>query len=162
MAFECVPPTDEQRRAANIQLYKHIATQDSADERIELVLRDATVFIHDARKANHTVYVHCKAGKSRSATVVIAYLMLYHGYSFDAAWSHVKAMRPAVAPNIGFFGLLRELNGKTLSALTPSSGSVLPTPASAGSGNSLHLSALGNANDASIRNESRSSHHAMP
>ncbi|KAI9164424.1 hypothetical protein H9P43_008275 [Blastocladiella emersonii ATCC 22665] len=128
MAFECVPPAAADRPA----VYKQIATQDSADEKIELVLKEATAFIDEAREQNLTVYVHCKAGKSRSATVVMAYLMIYHGFSFDQAWSHVRTQRPAVAPNIGFFSVLKELGQKPLSAVAAG----LATPSTAGSSGS--------------------------
>ncbi|KAJ3373349.1 hypothetical protein GGF31_000782 [Allomyces arbusculus] len=106
MAAEVPPPV-----AHAMPMYKHFPCLDSADEKIELVLKDATAFIDQARAKNLNVYVHCKAGKSRSATAVMAYLIMHQGYSFDRAWAHVKEKRPAVAPNIGFFSVLREIGG---------------------------------------------------
>ncbi|KNE70856.1 hypothetical protein AMAG_14962 [Allomyces macrogynus ATCC 38327] len=106
MAAEVPPPA-----AHAMPMYKHFPCLDSADEKIELVLKDATAFIDQARARNLNVYVHCKAGKSRSATAVMAYLIMHQGYSFDRAWAHVKEKRPAVAPNIGFFSVLREIGG---------------------------------------------------
>ncbi|KNE57111.1 hypothetical protein AMAG_02861 [Allomyces macrogynus ATCC 38327] len=106
MAAEVPPPA-----AHAMPMYKHFPCLDSADEKIELVLKDATAFIDQARAKNLNVYVHCKAGKSRSATAVMAYLIMHQGYSFDRAWAHVKEKRPAVAPNIGFFSVLREIGG---------------------------------------------------
>ena len=48
------------------------------------------------------VFVHCFAGVSRSATIVIAYLMKEHGLSFSAAFKFVKNKRCFINPNEGF------------------------------------------------------------
>lgn len=47
------------------------------DFNIELLIK-AVKKIHDEIESGHTVLVHCKAGLSRSATVVLLYLYLYH------------------------------------------------------------------------------------
>ncbi len=38
-------------------------------------LRNGVEFINDYRDTDKTVYVHCKAGRTRSATLVGCYLM---------------------------------------------------------------------------------------
>lgn len=43
--------------------------------------------------------MHCAAGISRSASVVIAYLMAHGSLSLEDARSAVKASRPAINPN---------------------------------------------------------------
>ncbi|RKO91466.1 protein-tyrosine phosphatase-like protein, partial [Blyttiomyces helicus] len=48
------------------------------------------------------VLVHCKAGRSRSATAVIAYLVAHEKLTLRAAYELVKRARPGVSPNIGF------------------------------------------------------------
>merc|ERR1719203_593344 len=53
------------------------------------------------------VFVHCMAGRSRSATVVIAYLMQAQRWSLRQALDHVKVRRPIVFPNVGFLQQLR-------------------------------------------------------
>jgi hypothetical protein len=47
------------------------------------------------------VLVHCAAGVSRSATVVLGYLMSRHEMNLSAAVDHLKAIRPWVCPNAG-------------------------------------------------------------
>ena len=42
--------------------------------------------------------VHCSAGMSRSATLVLAYLVRHVGMSLLDALSHTKARRPLVSP----------------------------------------------------------------
>ncbi|CAI5463513.1 unnamed protein product [Closterium sp. Yama58-4] len=54
------------------------------------------------------ILVHCVAGMSRSATVVIAYLMARKGISFQEAFAHVKRCRPIAQPNYGFMRQLEK------------------------------------------------------
>jgi atypical dual specificity phosphatase len=49
------------------------------------------------------VYVHCAAGRSRSATLVIAYMMKSRRMSLRDAIYAVRMARPMIKPNIGFF-----------------------------------------------------------
>ena len=53
-------------------------------------------------KGEEKVLVHCMAGASRSATIVIAYLMWTNKMKFDDALNFVKSKRPIVYPNDGF------------------------------------------------------------
>uniref|UniRef100_A0A1Q3FJ38 Phosphatidylglycerophosphatase and protein-tyrosine phosphatase 1 n=1 Tax=Culex tarsalis TaxID=7177 RepID=A0A1Q3FJ38_CULTA len=43
-----------------------------------------------------TVYVHCKAGRTRSATLVGCYLMMRNGWSPERAVQHMRECRPHV------------------------------------------------------------------
>ncbi|KAF2900375.1 hypothetical protein ILUMI_05798 [Ignelater luminosus] len=45
---------------------------------------------------NPTVYVHCKAGRTRSATLVGCYLMMRYGWSPEEAVQHMKSKRPHI------------------------------------------------------------------
>lgn len=53
------------------------------------------------------VLVHCMAGISRSASLVIAFLMYKHSWILSDALSFVKAKRPIVHPNPGFLTQLQ-------------------------------------------------------
>ena len=46
--------------------------------------------------------VHCRHGVSRSAAVVIAFLMRFDNMNYDVALSFTRERRPAVLPNLGF------------------------------------------------------------
>jgi hypothetical protein len=55
------------------------------------------------------VLVHCAGGVSRSATVVLGYLMARRGMTFADALGHLRGRRPIANPNAGFAAQLREL-----------------------------------------------------
>ena len=57
-------------------------------------------------EAGEQVLVHCHAGVSRSATVVLLYLMAVRGLHLGAALAHLRRARPVVAPNVGFMRTL--------------------------------------------------------
>lgn len=67
------------------------------DRDLDFYLDDATEFIAMHIKRG-CVLVHCGAGISRSAAVVVAYLCRYAGMSYAEALAFVKARRPQVAP----------------------------------------------------------------
>lgn len=46
--------------------------------------------------------MHCGAGASRSAALVIAYLMRSQRLTFQEALNYCKKKRPQVCPNLGF------------------------------------------------------------
>lgn len=64
--------------------------------------------------SNTPIFVHCKRGVSRSASIVLAYLMWKNKMSFDEAFNYLKQKRSVVLPNAGFVRQLREFE-KTLS-----------------------------------------------
>ena len=60
-------------------------------------------FIEESKK----IYIHCFAGMSRSATIVIAYLMWKNHLKFNDAFNFVKEKRKCIEPNNGFIIQLR-------------------------------------------------------
>eukprot|EP00008_Paramoeba_atlantica_P005094 CAMPEP_0201481686 /NCGR_PEP_ID=MMETSP0151_2-20130828/5955_1 /ASSEMBLY_ACC=CAM_ASM_000257 /TAXON_ID=200890 /ORGANISM="Paramoeba atlantica, Strain 621/1 / CCAP 1560/9" /LENGTH=115 /DNA_ID=CAMNT_0047864011 /DNA_START=217 /DNA_END=564 /DNA_ORIENTATION=- len=54
------------------------------------------------------VLVHCMKGKSRSASMVLAYLMRENGWSLKETLDYVQEKRPLVQPNEGFLEQLRQ------------------------------------------------------
>eukprot|EP00794_Sanderia_malayensis_P011261 gene11261-12441_t len=53
-------------------------------------------FIEDFKARNQSVYVHCKAGRGRSALIVVCYLMKEQNIGIDEAFSFVKSKRSHV------------------------------------------------------------------
>ena len=64
-------------------------------------LHEAADFIYHSTIKGHLL-VHCAAGRSRSATCLMAYYIKYRGLSFDSAFAFIKKKRPIICPNIGF------------------------------------------------------------
>lgn len=57
-------------------------------------LRQATRFIHDSIETGEVALVHCVQGISRSASVIVAYLMEYRQMSMEEAVSLVRQRHP--------------------------------------------------------------------
>ncbi|XP_030628312.1 dual specificity phosphatase DUPD1-like [Chanos chanos] len=60
-------------------------------------------------KPENKLLVHCVMGRSRSATLFLAYLMIYEKMTVVDAIEHVKAQR-CILPNRGFLKQLRSLD----------------------------------------------------
>jgi atypical dual specificity phosphatase len=58
--------------------------------------------------AGGRVLVHCMQGKSRSASIVLAYMMAVLGYRLEDALRVAVTARPIVEPNAGFMDQLRK------------------------------------------------------
>ncbi|XP_030631806.1 dual specificity phosphatase 28 [Chanos chanos] len=67
--------------------------------------RCADAIASEADRGGRSV-VYCKNGRSRSATICVAYLMKYQGLSLTEAFQTVKNARSVVEPNPGFWAQL--------------------------------------------------------
>jgi dual specificity phosphatase 12 len=77
---------------------KIIYVDDFFDVNIFQFFKECIEFIENADK----VFVHCSAGVSRSATIVIAYFMYKEKKSYYEAYFFVKNKRKFISPNGGF------------------------------------------------------------
>eukprot|EP00877_Chromochloris_zofingiensis_P003166 jgi/Chrzof1/12850/Cz07g09180.t1 len=82
-------------------VYGHVAIVDRYDTDLVYHLPAACTFIQQGQKQGK-VLVHCVHGQSRSAAVVIGYLMWRDGVSYHEAYHKVKLQRPRIQPNDGF------------------------------------------------------------
>ncbi|KAI0065061.1 phosphatases II [Artomyces pyxidatus] len=71
-------------------------------------LEDAVEYIDSALRRGQNVLVHCQQGVSRSAAIVIAYLIRKRGMSYDTATAFVLKRRPCIKPNSGFVRCLKD------------------------------------------------------
>ncbi|XP_012738238.2 dual specificity protein phosphatase 12 isoform X2 [Fundulus heteroclitus] len=113
------------RQALEAASVTHVLSVDSADPALLLppdgkllrkwidVLDEATsdllshmdaccVFIEEAVKGGGAALVHCQAGRSRSATIVTAYLMKRYQLGFTEAYNRLKGLKQDVQVNSGF------------------------------------------------------------
>lgn len=86
----------------------HLHIQDHETENIRALFSPACDFITSARDSKGRVLVHCMAGRSRSASVVLAYLMRHHQFPLNEAFFHAKKRRSLICPNWGFWQQLIE------------------------------------------------------
>ncbi|KAJ8355454.1 hypothetical protein SKAU_G00182480 [Synaphobranchus kaupii] len=104
--------------------YKRLPATDSNKQNLRQYFEEAFEFIEEAHQAGQGLLIHCQAGVSRSATIVIAYLMKHTWMTMTDAYKFVKARRPIISPNLNFMGQLLEFeedlnNGVTPRILTP-------------------------------------------
>jgi len=87
--------------------YLHIDIDDSDDAPILKFVDRANAFLDEGLRSSEHVLVHCNSGMSRSATLVIAFLMSRRGMSLADAYETTRSARPVILPNRGFFGALQ-------------------------------------------------------
>ena len=73
-----------------------IATRDYCFAPSMEAICQAVDFIHRNASLGKTTYVHCKAGRGRSTTVVICYLVQHKQMTPEAAYDYVRSIRPRV------------------------------------------------------------------
>ncbi|PRP79364.1 dual specificity protein phosphatase 12-like [Planoprotostelium fungivorum] len=92
----------------NDNLTQHIYSLPDVPSSNLLEIFDETSNIIDSAREKGAVLVHCMAGVSRSASVVVAYIMKTFRISRDEAIQLVRARRNQIYPNQGFMNQLKE------------------------------------------------------
>lgn len=107
-------PEDAPSRKLPIQRHDIYVLDDNFNDKTLLkmidILEETAQTIHTSLTSGRNVGVHCYMGVSRSATVILDYLLTYHmkdkGLNEACRW--LRKHRPVISPNIGFQQLLRE------------------------------------------------------
>ena len=87
--------------------YKSILVKDTRDSFLESHLEDAYQFI--VNSPDKQVIVHCYMGSSRSATIVLYYLMKKYNKTYEEALEFVRNKRSCVNLNKNFASELQKL-----------------------------------------------------
>ena len=87
--------------------YKKLLLNDHPKQDIAKHFVESIEFIHEAIASQKNILVHCLGGKSRSVTLVIAYVMLIKRLSFKKAFEYVKSQHHPANPNPGFIQQLK-------------------------------------------------------
>jgi len=95
----------------NIFEYRNlnIYDTDGAATEMAVALRPLVEYMKSCREKGKRIFVHCRAGVSRSATVVLAYLMSVRSIGLQQALRFVRKKRPCVLPNPGFSTVLESV-----------------------------------------------------
>jgi protein-tyrosine phosphatase len=80
-----------------------------ADEKTKKYFLEAASVLDRWVNEGKKVMVHCFAGMSRSTSVVITYFMVYKGWSFSIAHSHLKQRRFQTKIHPDFIPILKEI-----------------------------------------------------
>ncbi|KAJ0248684.1 Dual specificity protein phosphatase PHS1 [Hirschfeldia incana] len=92
--------------------YKNFSITDHEDSKIEGIFQEALDFINHGEETGGKILVHCFEGRSRSATVVLAYLMLRKNLTLLEAWSKLRKVHRRAQPNDGFARILVSIDKK--------------------------------------------------
>ena len=97
--------------------------RDSEEEDLYGHLPGLVEHIHGVIDGGGRIVVNCVAGVSRSASVCLAYKVLYEGLSLREAFDEVHKARPVVSPNVGFWQALvrweEEVRGENSVVMLP-------------------------------------------
>ena len=94
------PPNYKEEDKFNHKVFE---VEDCATQNIIQYFGECINFI----KENDKILVHCMAGASRSATIVIAYIMWEQKMSSQDALDFVSKKRSIICPNEGFIDQLK-------------------------------------------------------
>lgn len=122
MAVEC---DDTEATKLGLQVLS-FPLEDHSDQPIREYFERAISFIREGLEKENPepVLVHCRMGVSRSATIIIAYLMCFgtalqglqaRKLSYRQAFDWVKNRRPQISPNLGFILSLRAFEDPQIS-----------------------------------------------
>jgi hypothetical protein len=81
-------------------------TEDNTKPKWPLITSAGQFNVWKTRGTQQNILIHCREGVSRSATIVIAYLIATYGMSSGSAYFVVKASRGKVEPNVAFMNQL--------------------------------------------------------
>ncbi|WOO78923.1 Dual specificity protein phosphatase PPS1 [Vanrija pseudolonga] len=92
-------------RAGRIQVLDLADVRDDGNDPLRPVIARACEWMEQARAAGGSVLVHCRVGVSRSASIVMAYLMKYRRMGLMDAYLVTRARRlnVLIQPNLRFF-----------------------------------------------------------
>ena len=98
-----------------IQFYSFSEIKDSGDtinvdHFFNIAMPEIHQIINNCVLNKEPVLVHCHAGISRSASVVITWLMKHRNMTYEEAYIYVKERRPTIVPNQTFSDIMKKLN----------------------------------------------------
>jgi protein-tyrosine phosphatase len=92
--------------------YQINIVDDVADSKTKKYFLEAASVLDRWVQDDKKIMVHCFAGISRSTSVLITYFMVYKGWSFDLAYTHLKQRRFQINPHPDFIPILKEIEAQ--------------------------------------------------
>lgn len=82
--------------------YLNLELDDSSNQSLYEVLEPSYKFIYNAIGNGGTVLTHCYAGRSRSVSIVIYFIMKLKKITYLQSLTYIKKHRSIASPNTGF------------------------------------------------------------
>jgi len=95
--------------------YLELQLRDKASEQIDAFFYPCYHFLTTALCSGGNVLVHCLRGVSRSATILLSYLILHEHCPYLSAVAALKVLRPCISPNLGYQRRLQAWSNRVLS-----------------------------------------------
>ena len=86
--------------------YKQIEIDDNEHE--EILKYFIPIILYILNNEDKVFFIHCQAGISRSASIVISIIMFMKKLNFEEAFKFVSNKRKIISPNFGFIQQLKE------------------------------------------------------
>ena len=86
----------------NFYNYHTISIEDTIKENIYKYFEYYSEFINQTLNNNENILVHCNAGQSRSATIILAFFIKYKKMSLKDSLEVLQSKRKCIAPNVEF------------------------------------------------------------
>lgn len=88
------------------RLWVPVVDTASAVDGFEKQWQSALTFLTDCMQKGGASLIHCRAGMSRSSTILLAHCLDYHKMSLKDAWVNLYTKHPIAAPLTPFFNAL--------------------------------------------------------
>eukprot|EP00249_Psilotum_nudum_P019090 c27095_g1_i1 orf=388-1500(-) len=121
-SYETLVPTSVYQSQGIKQLV--IPTQDYLFAPSFTDIQLAVNFIHENAQQRKATYVHCKAGRGRSTTIVLCYLVEHRGMTPCDAFQYVQSKRPRVLLAAAQWEAVLEYSERRHQFYVPSSGEI--------------------------------------
>jgi protein-tyrosine phosphatase len=91
----------------NNKIIYNIGLYDTENSDIILVFDTMIPILVKYVNENKKILIHCWAGMSRSATLVIVLIAILYNLTYDESYNFVKSKRDIIKPNSGFIQLAK-------------------------------------------------------
>jgi len=99
--------------------HKHFVMNDCGRTDLNTVMEKVYPFMERGQETGKKLFVHCKLGQNRSATLVISFLMKSKGLTVYEAHKMLKEMRPLVQIHHNYAKMLLNLERELLAKRVP-------------------------------------------
>lgn len=116
--WELVAVGDEDPSSLGIDRVQ-LSTPDFNPPSLDVIKRAVEILHSDLEIKENRYYIHCKAGKGRSAVIVICYVMTRYSMNVDTAIEFVRKHRPSISLNEQQIDAIKQYYCKVILAPLP-------------------------------------------